>query len=34
MADHDQTPTEPQGILRRFLALPTDSVPKTLFVAV
>ena len=34
MADHDQTPTEPQGIFRRFLALPTDSVPKTLFVAV
>ncbi|MBO9467118.1 Na(+)-translocating NADH-quinone reductase subunit C [Pelagimonas phthalicica] len=31
MSEQDQ---QPQGALRRFLALPADSVPKTIFVAV
>ncbi|MDE4175887.1 Na(+)-translocating NADH-quinone reductase subunit C [Phaeobacter sp. PT47_59] len=34
MAEENNTPTPPQGFIRRFLALPTDSVPKTIFVAV
>ena len=29
----DETP-ENKGLIRRFLDLPTDSVPKTIFVAV
>lgn len=38
MAEENKNQTEPttqsQGMIRRFLALPTDSVPKTVFVAV
>jgi len=34
MSDDDQNTSKPKGLLGRFLALPTDSVPKTLFVAV
>ncbi|NRB00422.1 MAG: Na(+)-translocating NADH-quinone reductase subunit C [Rhodobacteraceae bacterium] len=31
---NDDQQTEPQGFIKRFLALPSDSVPKTIFVAV
>ncbi|MEM7055973.1 MAG: Na(+)-translocating NADH-quinone reductase subunit C [Pseudomonadota bacterium] len=34
MPDEDQTPQKPKGFFRRFLELPPDSVPKTVFVAV
>ncbi|MEM9524767.1 MAG: Na(+)-translocating NADH-quinone reductase subunit C [Pseudomonadota bacterium] len=34
MPDEEQNSQEPKGFIRRFLALPPDSVPKTIFVAV
>lgn len=34
MSDQDQTPSKPKGAFGRFLALPPDSVPKTIFIAV
>lgn len=34
MSDDDHGKPEPKSFFRRFLALPTDSVPKTIFVAV
>jgi len=34
MSDKQQTPSEPQGFIRRFLAAPPDTVGKTLFVAI
>ncbi|MEM1383664.1 MAG: Na(+)-translocating NADH-quinone reductase subunit C [Pseudomonadota bacterium] len=34
MPDQDSNQKKPPGLLRRFLALPPDSVPKTVFVAV
>lgn len=34
MAEDDKTPEPPKGLIGRFLAMPPDSVPKTIFVAV